>query len=97
MAGIFRRAPTAIVGQISKQFVHGFKLRCIDHRAARALNRHQAGAAQPVEMKCQLVGRKPESSRDFPGRHADGSCCDQEPEYLEPVVLGECGERHNSV
>jgi hypothetical protein len=53
--------------------------------------------AQPVEMKGQRVGGEPKSARHLAGREAVRAGLHQQPEHVEPIVLGEGGQRRDSL
>ena len=77
--------------------VHRLEPRRIDHRAAVAAHRDKPGHSQPVEMERQRVGREVERVGDRAGRHSLRAGLHQQAEYIEPIILGERGQRRDGI
>ena len=87
----------AIVGEISDQRVHRLEPGRIDHRAALAAHRDDAGDPQPVEMKGQRVGRETKRFGDGARSHTLEAGLHQQAEHVEAVVLGEGGQGRDGI
>ncbi len=90
-------AAAAILGEVAEQRVHGLEARGVNHLAALAAHRHQSGAAQPVEMKCQGVRCEPKRNGDLAGRQALRSGLHEQAINVQPTLLGEGRERGNGI
>ena len=67
------------------------------YSALFAAHRDKPSDPKTVEMKRECVGREIESFGNFAGRQAFGSCRDQQPEHIKPIVLGKRGKSRNGI
>jgi hypothetical protein len=81
-----------VVCEIGKQRVHSLESRRIDHRSAFALDGHEACIAQTVEVKGQCAWQQPQARGNVASGHSLRACLDQQPKYIETIVLRQCGQ-----
>src|SRR3546814_2134685 len=89
-AAIRRFAAAAVLGEIAHQGVHRGEVGRVDQRAPVTAKGHETGLSEPVQMKRQGRRRQAQPFPDTAHRTAFAPGLHQQPEYIEPGILGEC-------